>query len=63
MTREYRPVLGELTTALFACPDCGSVVWYSLRDKHDQLHEQIDGLIATSWSHTDVIDKLTESWD
>lgn len=54
--REYRLVLGEVTTALFACPDCGAVVWYSLREKHDQLHEQIEALIATTWRQSELLD-------
>lgn len=56
MTREYRPVMGEITTALFACPDCGAVVWYSLREKHDQLHEQVGALIDTTWRQSELLD-------
>lgn len=56
MTREYRPVMGEITTALFACPDCGAVVWYSLREKHDQLHEQVGALIDTTWQQSELLD-------
>lgn len=54
--RQYQPVLQEITTALFACPDCGAIVWYALRAKHDQLHTQIDGLIAGSWKHAELLD-------
>lgn len=61
--RSYQVVLPEITTALFACPDCGAVVWHALRDKHDQLHEQIDGLIGTSWRHTELLDTDGERLD
>jgi len=61
--REYVPVLTEITTAVFACSDCGAVVWYSLRDAHDGWHkqaddrrEQIEALIATTWRHTELLD-------
>lgn len=36
--RVYQPVLAEITTALFACPDCGAVVWHALCGEHDSWH-------------------------
>lgn len=58
--RIYQPILAEITTALFACPDCGAVVWYALRVKHDQLHEQVDALIDTTHAQAGQIDGLHE---
>lgn len=58
--RTYKPVLMEITTALFACPDCGAIVWYTERPKHDRFHEQVEGLIATSWVHNNLLEGILD---
>lgn len=54
--RQYQPVLQEITGALFACPDCGAIVWYALRAKHDQLHQQIDNLTVATLRQSELLD-------
>lgn len=70
--REYRAVLPDLTGSadLFACSDCGAVVWragIALHDSHhhrvDVLAEQIRALIATAQRHTEMLDTAEQRLD
>jgi hypothetical protein len=68
--RRYEQVLGEITTGIFACPDCGAVVWYSRREVHDGWHqqadnrrEQVEALIDTTRTHDDLLDRDEQRLD
>lgn len=59
--RRYEHVTAEMAGEMSACSDCGAVVWS--RGKHDNLHTQIDGLIGTSWRHSDLLDSDEQRLD